>query len=445
MHEAAELIIEALGRCFTSSHVMARAFANALQVSTTGCVAGCFMTRDLLAAAANRFIGESNPMGPAICYSIVFLAAALLAWGASWAEMRGWRAAGAQHWTEQARELYPARVAALFNLVLIPSLVTLIMYVLRPELSWKVVALISYFGGIAGLYPMEHALYPHLPLKVWLHLAAATLVLRSITWVALVGAATLMPPSVGRGMFIVAGSYMLLQLLLHLGAGYGVMRILGILRQAGPRLSTIVNEVSSALGHPVRRTWELSSPAANAMAVITHGDLIFTTSLIEAAPDDELKAICAHEIGHLTESRWIAMVRIVGGLLLSGLIFVRPIHAAYHLEGVIAFVIALYLAWTGVLWLSRTMERRADKVAVTTQPSDSVYAHALERIHRVNLWPAVHRGRHAHTHPHLYDRLLAANFTPEYPRPLPPSTRPGSVTVFVVALVIIALAHFGSS
>lgn len=383
-------------------------------------------------------------MAPAIWYATAFLSAALLAWGASWWSLRGWRAAADLHWSEQARELHPARVAALFNLALIPALVTLVTYVLHPEISWKIVAPLSYLGGIAGLYPMEHTLYPQMPLKVWLHLAAATLVIRTIKWVTLVGAAILMPSHVGSRMAIVVGSYLLLQLLLHLGAGYGLMSVLRILRPAGPRVSSIVEEVSAALHQSVRRTWELSSPAANAMAVTTRGDLIFTTALVEAAPDDELKAICAHEIAHLTESRWIRIVRILGGLLLSGLIFVKPIFATHRLEGVIAFLVGLYLVWMGVVWISRKMERRADKIAATSQAGDAVYARALERLHRVNLLPVVHRGHHAHTHPHLYDRLLAANFTPDYPRPLPPSARSGSVTFFAAILIIVALAHFGT-
>jgi hypothetical protein len=54
-----------------------------------------------------------------------------------------------------------------------------------------------------------------------------------------------------------------------------------------------------------------------------------------------------------------------------------------------------------------------------------------------NLVPAVLRGRRL-THPHLYDRLVAAGLAPAYPRPAPPSETRAALAA--VASVVVALA-----
>lgn len=145
------------------------------------------------------------------CYIIAFASAGLLAWGVSWLELRARRQAAQLHWTEQARALQPARAAASFNAFLIPACVTLGAALVCPEASWPGVALVSYIGGLAGLYPMEHALYPQMPLKVWVHLVAAGFVIRGVRTFILVAAILLMPPEFDWPMMAIVGSYVLLR------------------------------------------------------------------------------------------------------------------------------------------------------------------------------------------------------------------------------------------
>jgi hypothetical protein len=66
------------------------------------------------------------------------------------------------------------------------------------------------------------------------------------------------------------------------------------------------------------------------------------------------------------------------------------------------------------------MEERADKAGKAHEGEPGVYARALEKLYRSNLMPAVMRQKRA-VHPHLYDRMLEAGVTPEFPRPKPPS------------------------
>ncbi len=69
--------------------------------------------------------------------------------------------------------------------------------------------------------------------------------------------------------------------------------------------------------------------------------------------------------------------------------------------------------------LSQRMETRADLVATENQSEAGAYASALEKLYRTNQIPAVTPRKR--THPHLYDRLLAAGITPNYPRPKAPA------------------------
>jgi hypothetical protein len=48
-----------------------------------------------------------------------------------------------------------------------------------------------------------------------------------------------------------------------------------------------------------------------------------------------------------------------------------------------------------------------------------VYAQALERLYEINQTPAVMPRRATKIHPDLYDRMIAAGVTPDYPKPAP--------------------------
>ena len=67
--------------------------------------------------------------------------------------------------------------------------------------------------------------------------------------------------------------------------------------------------------------------------------------------------------------------------------------------------------------VARRMETRADKIAAENVADPAVYARALERLYQTNQMPAVMPKRSAKIHPDLYDRMVAAGVTPDYPRP----------------------------
>jgi Zn-dependent protease with chaperone function len=143
---------------------------------------------------------------------------------------------------------------------------------------------------------------------------------------------------------------------------------------------------------------------------------MFTGRLLEIAPDDEVAAICAHELAHLTESRAAQSSRFIGILTFLPWIFFNPLTHAF---GILAFF-GLLFTTLGIpriyRKISHKLETRADAMAKANEEDAGTYARALTRLYEDNLAPAVMAKNRA-SHPHLYDRLLAAGVTPDFPRP----------------------------
>jgi Zn-dependent protease with chaperone function len=213
-----------------------------------------------------------------------------------------------------------------------------------------------------------------------------------------------------------------------------------LLQPASPRLLRIVGEARAACDVAVSGVWELATPEANALAVTTTRELVFTRRLVDGTSDDELRAICVHELAHLAESRWTLIARIVGSLAVFPILFYRPVAAKFGPNGMIGLmVIAVTVIWLRSR-LSHRMEKHADRAAVTSAADTSAYARGLETIYRLNRMPVVQKKSSLNTHPDLYDRMLAAGVTPDYPRPQPPRSTVWTSTVFVAIATIMLLA-----
>jgi Zn-dependent protease with chaperone function len=97
-------------------------------------------------------------------------------------------------------------------------------------------------------------------------------------------------------------------------------------------------------------------------------------------------------------------------------LFFKPVIYTYGHFGLYALLgITLIVPYLSMK-ISRRLEKHADLIAKSNEPDAGIFARALLRIHEDNLVPSVLRGGHA-SHPHLYDRLLAAGVTPDFPRP----------------------------
>jgi Zn-dependent protease with chaperone function len=212
---------------------------------------------------------------------------------------------------------------------------------------------------------------------------------------------------------------------------------IGYLKPAPERLQKIVNDTAAKMNVTVRETWLLDFPLAQAFALPQTRRLLFSTRLLELVPDDELASICSHELAHLTESKGQYLKRYISLLAFLPWLLFKPM---LHQFGVAGFFILLAITlFVPVVArkISHKLETRADEMAHVTETDPGVYARALARLHEDGLIPAVVARQHL-THPHLYDRLLAAGVTPDYPRPQPAGSMAWNGLVFAVGLGALA-------
>lgn len=355
-----------------------------------------------------------------------FLVACLAAFALGWVlltlELGPWRKTVGDHWALRARALHPVRIALGMNAWAIPIVLALADGIFHQGHFFPVMAG-GFLGAALSGYAVTREILPLLSWPRWLHLLAGGLVFGILRWGTIGTAIFLMPVELGTVTWALALGVIVVHLGLNFGLALRVQAALGLLRPASPRVLGIVEQVRAAQGGQVRAVWEMATPDANAYAFIATRELAFTRTLVDAAPDEELRAICAHELAHLAESRWAMVVRIVGGLAVFPLIFLSPVYAYFGAEGVLALAISVW----GIWWLHarfyRAQEKHADRFAVQAEPDSAAYARGLERIYRLNHWPVVQRQSSFNTYPDLYDRMLAAGVTPDYPKPPPPRPR----------------------
>jgi Zn-dependent protease with chaperone function len=381
----------------------------------------------------------------AILPLIHFFAAFLLAAGLNWARLIPWRKTEGQPWTERARILFPARRAAALAVFLVPAICTGVEAALLPETGWVVLraGLPALLGAILGTYFFDIEVFPNYPFRTWLHSVSAVWILQMVRVAIFVGAMGAMPYQLDwRAAAIVLG-VIAIQSWLVWGGALRLARWARLIVPAPERLLAIVATVAAKLGVPPPPTWLMRGIVCNAVAMPHTRTLVFTERLLAITPDDEVAAVCAHEFGHLLESPRALLVRFLSSVSLVPMLFVRP---AIHHFGPSGFfgICALSLLGSRLFrTFARRMEHAADSVALAHQgEAPGTYARALARIYEANQIPAVMPGKRQ-IHPHLYDRLVTAGVTPDFPRPAPAKNFSwlGALT-FATALFVFICATF---
>jgi hypothetical protein len=148
-------------------------------------------------------------------------------------------------------------------------------------------------------------------------------------------------------------------------------------------------------------------------------------------------------MAHLGEPNVVLAGRLIGSLYLLPLIFIAPLLNRLAGEGLILSFLGMISIRGFAGWLTRRMERRADRLASTTTTSEGVYASALEKMYRENQLPAVNASRR-HPHPDLYDRMIEAGVKPDYPRPDTPKSITLVGWLYICALIFATIAAFRS-
>lgn len=374
-------------------------------------------------------------------YLIALLASTLIVWLCTQLGLCSWRKAARAHWTEQARLLFPIRVSRQIFVWTIPLISSLIAESYDSQVSGVTVGACSFVGALLGNYPMDRVTNPGLGFGTWAHQVFVTSILQLTNWAAYLVTALLMPHEWSYRSWLVAGGCLCFQGIWQFGLAQRLMRIFGLLEAAPTGLQSMVLEVSTAMRVPVRSTWYLASVNANALAFVMTGELAFTRKLCAVCNEVELKAICAHELGHLQENRWTRLGRFVGALLFFPLIFIKPAQASHEFLGYALMAFSMGVIWIGQQKLSQRMEKRADQIACSNVANPEVYARALEKLHQANLMPVILQKKMARSHPDLYDRMVSAGVTPEYPRPPAPAEQHWTSVVTTIVATLLVLFH----
>ena len=346
--------------------------------------------------------------------------AATVAFVANWLALIPWRRASGRHWTERARLYHPVRVAAAGNLWVLPAVLTMLALLLWPEASphWALLLPVTAVGALVGTIPMDREVFPRIPLLDLLRQVAVGWLLRFLMWFVFLAAIALMPDEFNAQTLIIAALVLTLCILWSRDGWIRVARRLGLMLPTPERLQNIVHDTASKMNVSFRELCVMRSSLAQAFAMPGGRRLLFTERLLQLLSDDEIAAISAHELAHLAESRRDYYQRYVLWLMFAPWIFFRPMVQTAGLLGFYLLLLTSLLAPFVYRRVSHRLETRADLVAHSNEPEPGTYARALARLHEDSLVPAV-LAKPRETHPHLYDRMVAAGLTPDFPRPAP--------------------------
>jgi Zn-dependent protease with chaperone function len=219
--------------------------------------------------------------------------------------------------------------------------------------------------------------------------------------------------------------------LIACGGGVLLLRWLGVIKPAPAPLTDMVTQLATQMKVSGRiKVFELEWAQVNALAWSVYRAVGFSRPMLQVMSEDEVRAVAAHELAHLTEPVWVRTVR-VGHMFLY--LPLAPLVRYGGTPGAFIGFVLLFTIMFGYQRFTRAFERRADHVEAEAIADQESYMRSMIKLHEANAAPAVMSGKQ--THPHLYDRLLAAGIQPDFPRPDPPGTRAAFAEVLAVAIL----------
>ncbi|HVC96527.1 MAG TPA: M48 family metalloprotease [Pirellulales bacterium] len=384
---------------------------------------------------------------PALAFFATLLACSLAAFVA---QPPLWKCPQTAHWMERARLAFPARAAAQVNKLVLPIAFLLCALTIRRSI-WEVstsklaidAGIASYLAAwIAAFCVARVGQQPPITWRRHIQGTLSNLMIFTPHWFVAAVLVAILPSRFDANSACVFIGMVVFYLFLLSGGGIFLARVVGLARPVSPLVRATIDAAAQRACLAPRGAYVVGGTAANALAIPWFRWLLFTSRLLDVLDGDELQAITAHEMAHLGESRRTLLARTVPGVLLLPLAAFRPLAASFGYLAVAAAAIVFLAAGRLFARLYRRMEEAADASARTHQPGEGSYARALEKLYAANLTPAV-LGGDGRTHPHLYDRLVAAGVSPAIPRPPIPSTHRYQAGVMVsfatVGLVLLML------
>jgi len=390
---------------------------------------------------------------PVVALVVVFVMSYLVSALAARLALRPLARAEAAPWTERARLLFSAAIgqervknALLFAAACVATATSAPLHALS---GWRLLPLLGlaavggYVAGCSNRF--EAARFPGGRNRYsFTTLALSSLLgfLRS-PWIVLLLLA-IMPMHFGPGALAICVIAGIAIGRTTYGNSLRPLRRSGLLSPATPPLRSMVRELAEKYGQPEPDTWVYDAREANAFAYANDRQLIITRALLTRLPALQVRAVLAHEFGHLTESRWNKLTRLLMACLPVWVALAYPILGEYGLAVAAGYVVVLYLLARRIPGWLRRFEHRADETAHDSTDDPTHFGRAIEAITRINLTPVAFAADWG-THPQTYDRMIAAGVTPTYPRPAPPVRWPGgklekaALWLLVLAPLVVAI------
>jgi Zn-dependent protease with chaperone function len=394
------------------------------------------------AAQAPTMVLDAWPWGVLTAVAAFFCAMAVQRMAGGIA-LRPLRRGAPGHWTEKARLAHPGWVILSLGQIFQPFLWIMVVGAVPDKRGLGVVPLVglaAFVGaGVASARMESRVRQRPVSMLDWARAWAVGIVFFA-HWVVFGVLVGWLPDRFNWAVVWLVLAYVGLVLALSLGGTLALARWTGLLRPAPERLQAIVDLAVQRMGDGRPVACVLRWKAANALAFPFGRVVAVTDMALNSCTDEELAAICSHELAHLNEPRRIRFARLAGRFVWLPLLLLRPLCGALgNQAGVLVALGSLLVARVLVRRMVLALEKRADSAGRAHEGEAGTYARALEKLYQINLMPAVTRSW-LPTHPHLYDRLLAAGITPDYPRPKPPSRWRAS---FALAFLLLAALFCG--
>jgi Zn-dependent protease with chaperone function len=373
----------------------------------------------------------------------VHLIARLVTGSGIWLTALPGRRARGKHWSEQARLTYPARALGVKSIILIVLPLVFVagrdgrrIELLPPVATASLLVVSVWTGVLAARIALEPDFNPAMALTPRPRRAAWVVngVLRGVPILIGFLLFAIVSPDGGFSAWAILVSGVLLVTAYMTWGWMILLRATGLVRPAGDRFASIVAELGDRMKIKPNAVVELALPMANALAYPPQKTMGITHAALAVLNDEEVCAIAAHEAGHLSEPRRITAVRLTGpflvGILVAASAAVRPAIASAGLGGFLALVLFPWALLAWAVWyrkIYRRMEERADALGKEFEPAPGAYGRALEKLYATNLMPVVmfrpprrRKKSSGRMYPELYDRMVDAGVTPDYPRPAAP-------------------------